>query len=230
MKKHILFAEDDANLGMVVQEYLEMKDYEVTLCTDGVQAEKAFGEKAYDLCVLDVMMPRMDGFELLKRIRTLKPTQPVIFTTAKGRLEDKAEGYNLGVDDYLTKPFSIEELVMRMEAVLKRSAAATPIVQDNGLYQLGHYTFDYNKRLMTGPEERKLSSKESELMRLLCQHEGRLLERELALSAIWGSHNYYTSRSMDVYITKLRKYLKDDPMVEIINVHGEGFKLIVHKD
>ncbi|MBX3101590.1 MAG: response regulator transcription factor [Bacteroidetes bacterium] len=231
MKTRILLAEDDPNLGQLVHEFLQAKGYEVTLCTDGEAAAEAFIRGDYHLCVLDVMMPKLDGFSLIKKLQAHNPNIPVIYTTALGKLQDKTKGFKLGADDYLPKPFSIEELILRIEAVLKRVKEAPAVINNTGSedYQLGKLVFNYTRRTIRGgQEERKLSSKESELLRLLCRQPGRLLEREVALTAVWGKSNYYTSRSMDVYITKLRKYLREDPNVEIVNVHGEGYKLMLH--
>jgi DNA-binding response OmpR family regulator len=231
MKTRILLAEDDPNLGQLVHEFLQAKGYDVTLCVDGEQAAEAFVKAEYHLCVLDVMMPKLDGFSLIKKLQAHNPNIPVIYTTALGKLQDKTKGFKLGADDYLPKPFSIEELILRIEAILKRTKESPAIVTHTGTeeYPLGKLRFDYTKRVVTGGQDvRKLSSKESELLRLLCRQPGRLMEREVALTAVWGKSNYYTSRSMDVYITKLRKYLKDDPNVEIVNVHGEGYKLMLH--
>lgn len=231
MKTRILLAEDDPNLGQLVQEFLQARNYDVTLCVDGEQAFQAFVQQEYHICILDVMMPKMDGFALIKKLQQHTPGIPVIYTTALGKLQDKTKGFKLGADDYLPKPFSIEELILRIEAVLKRTREMAVQRTHTGVeqYTLGKLTFDYTRRLvMSGAEERKLSSKESELLRMLCRQPGQLLEREVALTAVWGKSNYYTSRSMDVYITKLRKYLRDDPNVEIVNVHGEGYKLMLH--
>ncbi|MCE3007651.1 MAG: response regulator transcription factor [Bacteroidetes bacterium] len=228
-KAKILLAEDDPNLGLLLQEYLEEQGYSVSLCRDGLEAEHVCHSLQPDVCVLDVMMPKRDGFELAALLKQQRPTLPIIFTTARGRIEDKAEGFALGADDYLTKPFSVEELVMRVEAVLKRSQGQAT---DQDTYEIGTYQFSYPKRTLShrGGEVQRLSSKESELLKMLCLHWGHLLTREQALARIWGGHNYYTSRSMDVYITKLRKYLRQDPRLEILNVHGEGFKLLLHPD
>jgi len=224
-KLKILLCEDDENLGMLLREYLNAKGYETDLCPDGEAGFRAFVKTKYDVCVLDVMMPKKDGFTLAKEIREINTEVPVIFLTAKTMKEDVQEGFRLGADDYIPKPFSMEELTLRIEAILRRvHGQKTKTVT---LYHFGAFTFDTQKQLLTiGEEQQKLTTKESELLTLLCAHANDILQREYALKTIWIDDNYFNARSMDVYITKLRKLLKADPTVEIINIHGKGYKLI----
>lgn len=227
MKKvHILLAEDDPNLGHLLKSYLSAKDYEPALVTDGAQALKLFRKEKYALCLLDVMMPQMDGFTLAREIRSIDPNVPVIFLTAKNLKQDIIEGFKSGADDYLTKPFSMEELVYRIEAILRRSSRRESETMAER-YTIGQFTFDVSKQLLTfRGESQKLTTKESELLELLCRHRNEVLERNFALKSIWIDDNYFNARSMDVYITKLRKYLKKDQSVEILNIHGKGYKLL----
>ncbi len=221
----LLLAEDDENLGMLLREYLEAKGYETDLFPDGEEAYKAFTGGSYDLCVLDVMMPKKDGFTLAKDIRLINTEIPIIFLTAKSMKEDVFQGFKIGADDYITKPFSMEELLFRLEAIIRRTKGSSAI-QD--VYQLGKYKFDTQKQqLIDGEEIVKLTTKESELLKLLCNNANKVLERNFALKTIWVDDNYFNARSMDVYITKLRKHLKDETSVEIINVHGKGYKLVM---
>lgn len=226
MKKKILLAEDDKNLGILLKNYLEAKDFATDLCVDGEEAYKNFMKNRYDFCILDVMMPKKDGFTVAKEIRKVNPHIPILFLTAKSLEEDKITGFQVGGDDYMTKPFSMEELLHRIKAILKRFDP-TPSLNENNIYQIGKYTFDYNRHLLIfNREEQKLTSKEAGLLRLLCQNMNHVLNRNEALLKVWDDDSYFNARSMDVYITKLRKYLKKDPTVELINVHGVGFKLI----
>lgn len=225
-KAKILLAEDDENLGILLKEYLSAKGYAADLFPNGDSAFKAFKKDLYDLCIFDVMMPLKDGFTLASDIRVINTDIPIIFLTAKSLKEDVVEGFKIGGDDYITKPFSMEELLMRIEAVLRRTQSAENSSQQT--WELGRFTFDSQKQsLSIGAKTIKLTTKESDLMLLLCQHKNSILDRNLALKKIWLDDNYFNARSMDVYITKLRKHLKDDPAVEIINVHGKGFKLLV---
>lgn len=225
IKTRILLAEDDENLGSLLREYLQIKNYEVDWVPDGNKAIGKFGRNHYDICILDVMMPLMDGFTLASEIRILSPEMPVIFLTAKSMKEDVLEGFKHGADDYITKPFSMEELVFRIEAILRRIKGF--LVETDSVYHIGTFSFHPHKQLLeSAGKSYSLTTKESELLKLLCNNANRILERNFALKAIWTDDNYFNARSMDVYITKLRKYLKDDPSVQIINVHGRGFKLI----
>lgn len=229
MSPKILLVEDDPNLGTLLEEYLKLKgNYEVTLCTDGEEAIKAFHRQPFDLCILDVMMPKKDGFAVGREIRKANTSIPIIFATAKSMMEDKTEGFTIGGDDYITKPFRIEELLLRIKALLKRSRK--DVREQPGeatVFQIGKYEFDYPSQVLRiNGKEQKMSGKEAELLRLLCLHANQLLAREEALLSIWNNDNYFTGRSMDVFLSKLRKYLKDDPAVEILNVHGKGYRLV----
>lgn len=230
MKKpiRILLCEDDQNLGLLLSEYLSAKGFETTLAVDGVEGMKVFRRENFDFIILDVMMPNKDGFTVAKEIREQDRHTPILFLTAKSMKEDTLEGFKSGADDYMTKPFSMEELLVRVNAILRRSAALPQDGDEVTEFEVGKYTFDYNRQRITlGDQEDKLTTKENELLYLLCKHKNGLLERNYALNAIWGDDNYFNGRSMDVYIAKLRKHLKDDERVEIINVHGKGFKLLV---
>ena len=225
-KLHILLCEDEERLGMLVREYLQAKGYDAELYLDGEAGYKAFVKGEYDMCLLDVMMPKMDGFTLARELRMINSEVPIMFLTAKNLKDDILEGFKLGADDYLTKPFSMDELVYRMEAILRRVKARNK--QMAVRYQLGRFVFDTQRQLLTiGDKSTKLTTKESELLTMLCTHMNDVLERDLALKTIWIDDNYFNARSMDVYITKLRKHLKDDPNVEINNVHGKGYRLVV---
>lgn len=225
-KVRILLAEDDENLGSLLKEYLQVKGYETSLYGDGNKAYKGFIQEHYDLCLLDVMMPVKDGFTLAKEIRLINSDIPIIFLTAKSMKDDVLEGFSLGADDYITKPFSMEELLFRIEAILRRTMPGSSEKQPDQ-YAVGDYVFDSQKQqLMKGKEIQKLTTKESELLKLLCNNKNKVLERNFALRTIWIDDNYFNARSMDVYITKLRKYLRDDPSIQIINIHGKGYKLI----
>ena len=225
-KLHILLCEDEESLGMLVREYLQAKGYDAELYLDGEAGYRAFVKGEYDMCLLDVMMPKMDGFTLARELRMINSEVPIMFLTAKNLKDDILEGFKLGADDYLTKPFSMDELVYRMEAILRRVKARNK--QMAVRYQLGRFVFDTQRQLLTiGDKSTKLTTKESELLTMLCTHMNDVLERDLALKTIWIDDNYFNARSMDVYITKLRKHLKDDPNVEINNVHGKGYRLVV---
>ena len=221
----ILLREDDENLGMLLREYLQAKGYEATLCPDGEVGYKEFMKDKYDICVLDVMMSKKDGFTLAKEIRQINGEVPIVFLTAKTLKEDILEGFKIGADDYLTKPFSMEELVFRIEAILRRVRGKKN--KESTMYHIGKFTFDTQKQLLTiGEKQTKLTTKENELLALLCAHANEILQRDFALKTIWIDDNYFNARSMDVYITKLRKHLRDDDQIEIINIHGKGYKLI----
>lgn len=224
-RMHILLCEDDENLGMLLREYLQAKGFNADLYPDGESGYKAFLRGKYDICVLDVMMPKKDGFAVAQEIRAVNAEVPIIFLTAKQLKEDIFEGFKIGADDYITKPFSMEELVFRIEAILRRVKGKKG--KEVTIYRIGKFTFDTQKQqLMIGDKITKLTTKESELLNLLCQHINEILERNYALKTIWIDDNYFNARSMDVYITKLRKHLKEDPSIEIINIHGKGYKLI----
>jgi len=224
-KLKILLCEDDESLGMLLREYLQAKGFDADLCPDGEAGYKAFLKATYDMCVLDVMMPKMDGFSLAQEIRQVNQEVPIIFLTAKNLKEDIFEGFKIGADDYITKPFSMEELVLRMEAILRRVHGKQQ--KNVSVYRIGNFIFDTKRQILTiNGRQSKLTTKESELLILLCSHANEVLQRELALKTIWIDDNYFNARSMDVYITKLRKHLKDDPDIEINNVHGKGYRLI----
>jgi DNA-binding response OmpR family regulator len=226
-KVKLLLAEDDENLGLLLREYLIAKGFDATLFPDGEAAFKGFMKDHFDICILDIMMPKKDGFTLARDIRMVNSEVPVIFLTAKNLKDDVIEGFKLGADDYITKPFSMEELIFRIEAILRRTAQDSQNLNQQ-IYKLGRYTFDTRKQTLTNGEDVvKLTTKESDLLKLLCQNANKVLERNFALKSIWIDDNYFNARSMDVYITKLRKHLKDEPTVEIINVHGKGYKLIM---
>lgn len=229
VKTKILLVEDDPNLGSLLQEYLEAKGFETKLATDGKKGFDAFCKQSFDLLLLDVMMPVKDGLTLAKEIRVTDKNVPIIFLTAKSMKEDTIEGFNAGADDYITKPFSMEELLVRVNAVLRRSNKERAHSVEEITFNIGRYTFNSDTQvLVCGGAEQKLTTKESQLMRLLCVHKNDVLDRNFALKTIWQDDNYFNGRSMDVYIAKLRKYLKDDSKVEIVNVHGKGFKLLVN--
>ncbi len=221
----VLLCEDDENLGMLLSEYLQAKNYDVDLMPDGEEGLKAFEENRYDICLLDVMMPKKDGFELAQEIRRVNTRVPIIFLTAKTLKEDVIAGFRIGADDYMTKPFSMEELLFRMEAIQRRMNTRRNKLGQN--FAIGHFIFDTHKqRLTIDGKNIHLTTKESELLSLLAECMNGVLERNYALKTIWIEDNYFNARSMDVYITKLRKKLADDPEVQILNVHGRGYKLV----
>jgi len=225
----ILLAEDDTNLGNLLCDYLKAKGYHTVLAANGEEAFNFFAKGTYNLCLLDVMMPVKDGYTVAKEIRKINDKIPIIFLTAKSMKEDTLQGFQAGADDYITKPFSMEELLARIAAVLRRSEGDNE-KQEQSNFEIGQYLFDYTKRSLTLRNEViKLTSKENDLLRLLCLNEGKVLERTYALKAIWEDDNYFNARSMDVYIAKLRKHLKQDENIEIMNVHGRGFRFIIHK-
>ena len=223
-KLKILLCEDEENLGMLLREYLQAKGYIAELCLDGEAGYKEFLKNKYDICVLDVMMPKKDGFTLAQDIRQTNAEIPIIFLTAKQLKDDILEGFKIGADDYITKPFSMEELVFRIEAILRRVRGKKN--KESTLYNIGHFVFDTQKQLLTIGEKQT----KNELLALLCAHANEILQRDFALKTIWIDDNYFNARSMDVYITKLRKHLKDDPQIEIINIHGKGYKLITPEE
>lgn len=228
IKINILLAEDDNSLGPLLKEYLEAKGYQVTLAEDGEKASQIFFKYNFDLVILDVMMPQKDGYTLAKEIRNANQHIPIIFLTAKSMKEDTLEGFKAGADDYITKPFDMEELLARVQAILRRSNKT--LVQDESvrIFKIGKFTLDSEKQILSiGDKQIRLTSKENQLLRMLCIHKNQILDRSYALRSIWNDDNYFNGRSMDVYVAKIRKYLKEDPNVEIINIHGKGFKLHV---
>lgn len=225
----VLLAEDDENLGSLLQEYLQAKNLETDWVKNGDRAFRYFEQYHYDICIFDVMMPIKDGFTLASEIRMKNSTIPIIFLTAKSMKDDVLEGFSKGADDYITKPFSMEELLFRIEAILRRTKGKKGA--DKKIWEIGKFVFDLKKQeLSDGENKQKLTTKESDLLQLLCNNINQVLERNFALKAIWIDDNYFNARSMDVYITKLRKYLKSDPSVQIINVHGKGYKLVVDEE
>jgi len=232
-KPMILLVEDDPNLSLVLQDYLEMMNYDIVLCNNGKQGLEAFRIHHFDLCLLDIMMPEMDGLTLAEEIRKDDEGIPIIFLTAKSLKEDRIKGFRSGCDDYITKPFSTEELSLRIQVILKRCMFQANYENDEETqFTLGQYLFDAkNMLLKKGGSEKNLTRKENALLKLLCANQGQLLTRETALKSVWGDDDYFIGRSMDVFIAKLRKYLKDDPDISITNVHGTGFRLeIKQKD
>jgi DNA-binding response OmpR family regulator len=222
----LLLAEDDSNLGILLKNYLTAKNIDADLFPDGIKALNAFHAAKYNICILDIMMPEMDGISLAAEIRKIEPAIPIIFLTAKSQKEDILERFRSGADDYITKPFSMEELLYRIQAILKRTAGVS-VPKKEGNYTIGNYSFDPLKQILSiSGQSIKLTTKESELLDLLCRHPNEILERNFALKAIWIDDNYFNARSMDVYITRLRKYLGKDPSVKILNVHGRGYKLL----
>jgi DNA-binding response OmpR family regulator len=222
----ILLAEDDPNLGTLLQEYLQAKGYDVVLAKDGNAGLDLFLKQEFDFCILDVMMPKKDGFALAKEIRTKNADIPLIFLTAKSMQDDTLKGFELGADDYITKPFSMEELLVRIKAIMKRSKKLE-VEEAAGQYKIGMYEFfPHQHELALNGQAQKLTTKESELLLLFCKNANRVVSRSYALKLIWGDDSYFNARSMDVYITKLRKFLKADPSLQIMNLHGEGFKLV----
>lgn len=226
IKKKILLAEDDENFGVILQDFLELNDFEVVWCKDGDQALRKFSPNYFDLCVLDVMMPKKDGFTLAKEIKQQSEKQPIIFLTARGMKEDMLKGYKSGADDYITKPFDSELLLFKIEAILQRTSRVENPKQE--VFRVGDYEFNSRFRILKhGDDERKLSPKEAALLHVLIQYKNDLLPRSVALQKVWKDDSYFAGRSMDVYVTKLRKMLKKDERIEIQNLHGEGFQLVV---
>jgi len=227
-RHRILLLEDDPNLGQIVQEHLQMQGFDVTLCVDGEDGMQAFTHDRFDLCLIDIMMPRKDGFTFAREVRQHDQQTPLIFLTAKSLKEDRIEGFRIGCDDYITKPFSVEELILRIQAVLRRTVASQATEPETTVFEIGAFHFDSNRHILRhGANEHKLTSKESDLLRLLCLHMNQTLTRDEALREIWGDENYFAGRSMDVFISRLRKYLRADKRVEIMGIHGKGFRLIV---
>ncbi len=228
-KIKILLAEDDPNLGTILKAYLEAKGYPTRLCADGQEAYETYLREQFSFCILDVMMPLKDGFTLAKEIRQVDKKIPILFLTAKSMQEDIIEGLRIGADDYLTKPFSMDELLLRINAIHRRSYPGESMESEKTFFQIGEYSFDFSRQILKlGEQENKLTSKEAQLLKMLCDKMNDVLDRSEALTKIWYDDNYFNARSMDVYIAKLRKYLKDDPSVELMNVHGRGFKLLAN--
>ncbi len=222
----ILIVEDDPNLGLLLQEYLSIKGYKADLGRDGDEGLSLFVKGQYDLCIFDVMMPKKDGFTLAKEIRMSDKEVPIIFLTAKSQKDDTLQGFRLGADDYMTKPFSMEELLARMQAIMRRKSGHQ--IEQVKTFHFANYIFDYeHQSLIYDGDTTKLTGKESELLKMLCENLGKPVSRSFALKSIWGDDSYFNARSMDVYVTKLRKFLKAEEKVQIINLHGEGFKLVV---
>ncbi|TXB64792.1 response regulator transcription factor [Vicingus serpentipes] len=228
-KTHILLAEDDNNLGFVIQDNLMVNGFKVTLCGDGEEALKAFANNQFDMCVLDVNMPRKDGFAVAETIREVNPDMPIVFLTAKTMQEDKVKGLTIGADDYITKPFDFQEFILRINAILKRSGVTTEEkVEKIEHYTIGSYSFDVkNQNLAHKSGDKKLTKKETRILTFLCEHINDIAPRDLILKNIWGNDDYFSGRSMDVFISKLRKYLSEDSTIQINNIHGVGFKLEV---
>lgn len=226
MSTKVLLVEDEKNFGMVLRDYLNMNGFEVTLCENGELGLEAFKQNAYELCIVDVMMPKKDGFTLAGEIREINKTVPFVFLTARGMREDMIKGYKLGADDYITKPFDSEVLLLKLKAILNRNASEN---SNEYLHEIGKFSFNAKLRILKSEKnkEEKLSPKEAALLNLLCQHKNDVLPREKALKQIWNDDSYFTGRSMDVYIVKLRKYLASDPNLEINNLHGNGYSLVV---
>ena len=228
--KKILIVEDDSNFGNILKEYLSLNDYDITLAKNGIEGFEKFKKEDFDICILDVMMPYKDGFTLAKEIREINEIVPIFFLSAKHLKEDVLKGFKLGADDYLTKPFDSEVLLAKIKAILNRSKESNVQVNDTFEFTFSNFSFNSKLRYLTYKNEEpiKLSPKENHLLRLLVIHLNDLLPRELALNKIWRDDNYFTSRSMDVYIAKLRKYLSADEKVQILNIHGEGFRLVIN--
>lgn len=223
----ILLAEDDPNLGQILQSYLKAKGFPTQLCVNGQEALDLFEKEDFDFCILDVMMPVKDGFAVAQEIRKKNNIIPILFLTAKSMQEDKLKGFEVGGDDYLTKPFSMEELLARISAILRRVEKKD---ENQTVFNIGNYLFDYNLHMLEHDgNKQKLTSREADLLKLLCEHKNEVLDRSVALKKIWLDDSYFNARSMDVYIAKLRKYLKEDESVQLMNVHGIGFKLVSRK-
>ncbi len=229
-KIKVLLVEDDPNLGMLLKEYLEAKGYSTVLAKNGKEGYTVFSKDKFNICILDVMMPIKDGYTLAKEIRAIDNKVPIVFLTAKSMKEDAIEGFTAGADDYITKPFSMEELLMRIIAILRRTENKPSVSETKNEFKIGKYTFDYvHQFIEIEGTQQKLTTKEADLLKLLCLNANDILDRNFALKSIWHDDNYFSGRSMDVYIAKLRKYLKQDSSIELLNVHGKGFKLLIGK-
>jgi len=228
VKRTVLLLEDDPNLGLILQEHLELNGFNVRLAVNGEEGFSAYRGGKFDLCLVDVMMPRKDGFTFAREVRRIDQRTPLIFLTARSMKEDRIQGLKIGADDYVTKPFSMEELLLRIQAVLKRTGGEKPVGPSPASFAIGVYAFDSTKRTLSkGKSVRKLTAREAELLRLLCLHLNDTLDRNAALRELWGDDTYFNGRSMDVFVSRLRKYLGDDRNVEIMNVPGKGIKLVV---
>jgi len=226
MKRKILLAEDDSSFGELLKNYLELNDFETWWYTNGIEAFKGFNKYHFDICLLDIMMPEMNGFQLATEIKQIKPGMPLLFLTAKSLRDDMMTGYKCGADDYIVKPFDSELLIFKINAILKRTTSNTNGLSNATEFRFGKYKLDTNMQQLTGPQGlQQLSPRENDLLKLLCQYKNNLLPRDVALKNIWGDTDYFSGRSMDVYITKIRKHLKEDSSVEIINIHGKGYRL-----
>ncbi len=229
-KIKVLLAEDDFNLGTLLKEYLDAKGYSTTWAKNGAEAYDVFAKSKFQICILDVMMPIKDGYTLAKEIRVVENDIPIIFLTAKSMKEDAIEGFNVGADDYITKPFNMEELLMRIKAILRRTENKMVKNTEQKEFEIGKSKFDYNRQILEiKGKKQKLTTKEAELLKLLCLNTETFLDRNFALKTIWEDDNYFNGRSMDVYIAKLRKYLREDDTIELINIHGKGFKILTKK-
>ncbi|MFT5997736.1 MAG: two-component system OmpR family response regulator [Neolewinella sp.] len=232
----ILLVEDDRNFGDVLRSFLEVHDYDVTLATDGLAGFEAYRQGKWDVCIFDVMMPRLSGFELAKKVRESDKDTPIIFLTAKAMKEDILNGFEIGADDYITKPFNSEELLARMNVILRRSQAPADPKEEQTEFEFGQFHFNFPLRILTHTDNSgekskdKLSPKEAQLLRLFAINKNDILSRNEALTKIWGEDNYFTARSMDVFVTKLRKYVKPDENIEIVNIHGNGFQLLIRSE
>lgn len=227
-KPRIFLVEDDLSFGAVLKSYLEISDFEVDWVDDGLHAVSTFAKGSFDICILDVMLPNVDGFTIGTEIRKINSGIPILFLTAKNLRDDVLKGYRIGADDYITKPFDTEVLIFKLKAILKRQSGVQ--VKESDFYQIGSYLFDFKLRTVEREgSKQKLSPKESELLKMLCDNQNELLPRETALKKIWGDDGYFTARSMDVYLTKIRKLFSEDPSIEIRNIHGSGFMLEIKK-
>lgn len=227
MAVKVLLAEDDKNLGIILKAYLEAKGYPTELCTNGEEAMEMFLKIEFDFCIIDVMMPVKDGFTLAREIRRKNKTIPLIFLTAKSMQDDKLRGFEVGADDYITKPFSMEELLVRMQAILRRVESNRLPDTELKVYNIGNSQFNYTRQILKASDtEYRLTSKEAALLQVLCENVNEVVDRSMALRKVWDDDSFFSARSMDVYITKLRKYFRSDQSVQILNVHGVGFKLV----
>jgi len=230
-KIQLLYVEDDMTLSFVTRDNLELYGYQIDYCEDGVEGYKMFSQKKYDLCIFDVMLPRMDGYELAMRVRKINKEIPIIFLTAKSRREDKIHGLRIGADDYITKPFSIEELVLKIEVFLRRTGLRNEKKELSGRVNLGHFVFDVDNNKLEGFDDKKqLTQREAQLLGLFCENPNTIIKRDDLLMKIWGDDHYFASRSLDVFISRLRKYLKNDPTLKIENVHNVGYRLVTNVD